>query len=55
MDLDLTDIDGPCARPRCGLPVAGVGEKYGLCARHGHEERNRRLAERAAQKAGGAR
>lgn len=45
MDLDLSDIDGLCARPRCGLPIAGAGKAYGLCAGHGHEERNRRLAE----------
>lgn len=38
-----------CRRPRCQLPIAGVGEAYGLCDGHGHEERNRRLAERDAK------
>lgn len=38
-----------CSRPRCQLPIAGVGEAYGLCDGHGHEERNRRLAERDAK------
>ena len=38
-----------CSRSRCQLPIAGVGEAYGLCDGHGHEERNRRLAERDAK------
>lgn len=38
-----------CSRPRCQLPIAGVGEAYGLCDGHGHEERNRRLRERDAK------
>ena len=38
-----------CSRPRCDLPIAGVGESYGLCVRHGHEERDRRLRERDAR------
>ena len=37
-----------CSHPRCDYPVAGVGEAYGLCVQHGHEERNRRLRERDA-------
>lgn len=39
----------PCSHPRCDFPVAGVGEPYGLCVQHGHEERDRRLRERDAQ------
>ncbi len=48
-DLHLSDLAGGiCARPRCDFPIAGVGEPYRLCATHGREERNRRLAERDA-------
>lgn len=39
----------PCSRRGCDYPVAGVGEPYGLCIRHGHEERNHRLAARDAK------
>ena len=47
-DTEVLSADGLCPRRRCGLPVGGVGERYGLCNNCGREERNRRLAQRDA-------